>query len=148
MPIAHSTAEATWSGDLTAGGGTVRPGSGAFPELPISWSRRTQREQGATSPEELIAAAHASCFCMAFSNELAKAGHPAERIVAAARVAFETGRSDGAAITAIDLEVRARVPGIDLAAFQAAAEAARVGCPVSKALAGVEIRLQASLETG
>jgi osmotically inducible protein OsmC len=148
MPIAHSTAEATWSGDLIEGGGTVRSGSGAFPELPISWSRRTQREQGATSPEELIAAAHSSCFCMAFSNELARAGHPAERIVTAASVAFDTGRAGGAAITSIDLEVRARVPGIDGAAFQAAAEAARVGCPVSKALAGVEIRLRASVETG
>ena len=147
MPIAHSTAEATWSGDLTGGGGTVRSGSGAFPELPISWSRRTQRELGATSPEELIAAAHASCFCMAFSSELAKLGHPAERIVAAASVAFETGRADGAAITSIDLEVRARVPGMEDAAFQGAAEAARAGCPVSKALAGVEIRLRASLET-
>jgi osmotically inducible protein OsmC len=116
--------------------------------MPISWSRRTQREQGATSPEELIAAAHSSCFCMAFSNELARAGHPAERIVTAASVAFDTGRPGGAAITSIDLEVRARVPGIDGAAFQAAAEAARAGCPVSKALAGVEIRLRASLETG
>jgi osmotically inducible protein OsmC len=85
---------------------------------------------------------------MAFSNELAKSGHPAEQIVVAASVAFETGRADGAAITSIDLEVRARVPGIDDAAFQAAAEAARTGCPVSKALAGVEIRLRASLETG
>ena len=147
MPIAHSTAEATWSGDLIGGGGTVRSGSGAFPELPISWSRRTQRDLGATSPEELIAAAHASCFCMAFSGELAKLGHPAERIGAAASVAFETGRADGAAITSIDLEVRARVPGMEDAAFQGAAEAARAGCPVSKALAGVEIRLRASLET-
>jgi len=148
MPIAHSTAEATWSGDLFEGGGTVRPGSGAFAELPISWNRRTQREAGATSPEELIAAAHAGCFCMAFSNELAKAGHPAERITASASVAFETGRPDGAAIASIDLTVRARVPGIEAAAFQTAAEAARTGCPVSKALAAVEIRLQASLESG
>jgi osmotically inducible protein OsmC len=147
MPTAHSTAEASWSGDLIGGAGTVRPGSGAFAELPISWSRRTQREHGATSPEELIAAAHAGCFCMAFSNELAKAGHPAERIVASASVAFETGRADGAAITSIDLEVRALVPGIDAAAFELAAEAARAGCPVSKALAGVEIRLRAALET-
>jgi len=148
MPIAHSTAEASWSGDLTGGGGTVRPGSGAFPELPISWSRRTQREQGATSPEELIASAHAACFSMAFANELATLGHPPERVDVAASVAFETGRADGAAITGVDLVVRARVPGIEAAAFQAAAEAARTGCPVSKALAGVEIRLQASLESG
>jgi osmotically inducible protein OsmC len=148
MPTAHSTAEATWSGDLFGGGGSVRPGSGAFPELPISWSRRVQREQGATSPEELIAAAHAGCFCMALSNELAKAGHPAARILTSASVAFETGRADGAAITAVELVVRARVPGMDDPAFQAAAEGARAGCPVSKALAGVEIRLQAALESG
>jgi len=148
MPIAHSTAQATWSGDLTGGGGSVRPGSGAFPELPISWSRRTVREQGATSPEELIAAAHAGCFAMAFSNELAKLGHAPERLDVAASVAFETGRADGAAITGIDLTVRARVPGMEAAAFQAAVEAARMGCPVSKALAGVEIRVQASLESG
>ncbi len=148
MPTAHSTAEATWSGDLIGGGGSVRPGSGAFPELPISWSRRVQREQGATSPEELIAAAHAGCFSMALSNELAKAGHPAERILTSASVAFETGRADGAAITSVELVVTAVVPGMDGAAFQAAAEGARTGCPVSKALAGVEIRLQAALESG
>ena len=148
MPTAHSTAEATWSGDLFGGAGSVRPGSGAFPELPISWSRRAQREQGATSPEELIAAAHAGCFCMALSNELARAGHPAERIVASASVAFETGRADGAAITSVELVVRARVPGMDDSAFQVAAEAARAGCPVSKALTGVEIRLRAALESG
>ena len=148
MPIAHSTAAATWSGDLTAGGGTVRPGSGAFPELPISWGRRTQREPGATSPEELIATAHAACFSMAFSNELAKLGHAPERVDVSASVAFETGRADGAAITSVELVVRARVPGMDDSAFQVAAEAARAGCPVSKALAGVEIRLQAALESG
>jgi osmotically inducible protein OsmC len=147
MPIAHSTAAATWSGDLTAGGGTVRPGSGAFPELPISWGRRTQREPGATSPEELIATAHAACFSMAFSNELAKLGHAPERVDVSASVAFETGRPDGATITGIDLVATARVPGIEAAAFQAAAEAARSGCPVSKALMGVEIRLRASLES-
>jgi osmotically inducible protein OsmC len=148
MPIAHSNAEATWSGDLTGGSGSVRPGSGAFHDLPISWSRRTQRAQGGTSPEELIASAHAACFSMAFSNELAKLGHPPERVDVAASVAFETGRADGAAITAVDLVARARVPGIAAAAFDAAAEAARSGCPVSKALTGVEIRLQASLENG
>jgi osmotically inducible protein OsmC len=148
MPTTHSRAEASWSGDLTGGSGHVRPQSGAFPELPISWSRRAQREQGGTSPEELIAAAHAGCFSMALSNELARAGHPPERLEVSASVAFETGRPDGAAITQIELTVRARVPGADQASFQAAAEAARTGCPVSKALAAVDIRLQASLESG
>ncbi len=146
MPITHSTAEASWAGDLTGGSGKVRPGSGAFPELPISWGSRIQRGPGATSPEELIAAAHAGCFAMAFSNELAKAGHPPEQVEVGASVAFETGRPDGAAISLIELRVRARVPGIGAEEFARHAEAARTGCPVSKALASVEIRLQASLE--
>jgi osmotically inducible protein OsmC len=146
MPISHSRAEATWSGDLMAGSGSVRPASGAFAELPISWSRRTQRDQGGTSPEELIAAAHAACFSMAFSNELARAGHPPERVETGASVTFDTGVPGGAAITAIELTARARVPGVSDADFARCAEAARMGCPVSKALAGVEIRLQASLE--
>ncbi|MGD0833114.1 MAG: OsmC family peroxiredoxin [Candidatus Dormibacteria bacterium] len=146
MPITHSTADATWSGDLAGGAGSVRPGSGSFPALPLSWGHRAQREQGSTSPEELIAAAHAGCYSMGLANELARAGHPPARLETGARVAFETGRPDGAAIVAIELTVRGVVPGIGGDAFQAAAEAARVGCPVSKALSGVEIRLQATLE--
>jgi lipoyl-dependent peroxiredoxin len=147
MAIARSSAEAAWSGDLTRGGGSVRPGSGAFPELALSWAGRTQRQAGVTSPEELIAAAHAGCYSMALSNELAKAGHPPERVSVTAEAALETGRPDGAAITGVDLAVRARVPGIGVEAFHQAAEAAKAGCPVSKALAGVEIRLQATLES-
>ncbi len=147
MPTARSAAEATWAGDLTSGSGTVTPASGAFPQLAISWSHRTQRAQGATSPEELIAAAHAGCFSMALSNELAKAGHAAERLEVSATVVFETGRPDGAAITEVELGVRGRVPGADAQAFRQAVEAARTGCPVSKALGGVTIRVvSASLE--
>ena len=146
MPVTYSTADATWSGDVTGGVGSVRPGSGSFPELPLSWGHRAQREHGSTSPEELIAAAHAGCYCMALSGELAKAGHPPERLDASASVAFETGRPDGAATVAIEISVRGRVPGIGVADFEAAAEAAKVGCPVSKALSGVEIRLRVSLE--
>jgi osmotically inducible protein OsmC len=144
MPTAHSAAEATWSGDLTSGSGLVRPGSGAFPELAISWGHRTERTAGTTSPEELIAAAHAGCYSMALSNELAKRGHPPERLDVSAAVTFETGRPDGAAITEIELGVRARVPGIVAQAFQEAAAAAASGCPVSKALTGVTIRLGAA----
>lgn len=146
MPIAASSAEATWSGDLTGGEGTVRPGSGAFAELPVSWARRTQREVGATSPEELLAAAHAACFSMALSNELAKAEMPAEQLRTSAHVSFETGRPDGAAITQVRLEVTGRVPGADPQAFEAAARRAGSGCPVSKALS-VPIEVQATLET-
>ena len=146
MPITHSTAEASWAGDLVGGSGSVRPGSGAFPELPLSWGSRAQRGPGTTSPEELIAAAHAGCFAMALSHGLAQAGHPPERVTVAASVAFETGRPDGAAISLIELRVAARVPGIGADEFARQAEAARAGCPVSKALSGVEIRLEASLE--
>jgi osmotically inducible protein OsmC len=145
MPIAISSAEASWSGDLQGGEGTVRAGSGAFPEQPISWSRRVQREVGATSPEELLGAAHAACYSMALSNELGKAGTPAESLRTTAQVTFETGRPGGAAITGIRLEVTGRVPGIDAAAFEAAARQAGSGCPVSKALA-VPIEVSAHLE--
>ncbi len=147
MAIARSSAEATWAGDLVGGRGTVRPQSAAFPELALTWAGRTGREEGTTSPEELIAAAHAGCFSMALSNELAKAGHSAERLEVTAVVSFETGRPDGAAITTVELAVRGRVPGAGAEAFRQAAEAAKSGCPVSKALTGVEIRLRAELES-
>jgi osmotically inducible protein OsmC len=149
MPTAQSNAQANWAGDLLSGGGSVRPSSGAFAEVPISWGRRTQRDPGTTSPEELIAAAHSACFCMALSNELATAGTPPERLDASATVAFETGQPGGAVISSVELEVRGRVPGADAAAFAAAVENARTGCPVSKALKGnVEIRVNATLEPG
>jgi osmotically inducible protein OsmC len=144
--MAERRAEVTWSGDLMSGSGTIdRVDSGAFGPLDVSWPARTEDASGGkTSPEELIAAAHASCFSMAFSHALAQAGHAPERLSTSANVTFVPGTG----ITKIALAVRGRVPGIDAAAFREAAEGAKVGCPVSKALASVpEITLDAELES-
>jgi osmotically inducible protein OsmC len=108
----------------------------------VSWPSRAEEPNGKTSPEELLAAAHAACFSMAFSNGLAKAGTPPEELRTSATVTFVPGTG----ITKIALTVEGRVPGIDESAFREAAEAAKAGCPVSKALAGVgEITLEAKL---
>jgi osmotically inducible protein OsmC len=138
----ESSASATWNGDLKDGNGSVRPASGAFTELPLTWRARAESRESGTSPEELIAAAHAGCFAMALSFGLANAGHPPERLDTSARVGFQAGEG----ITGIRLSVRGRVPGVDQAAFQEAATAAKETCPVSKALAGVPITLEAALE--
>jgi lipoyl-dependent peroxiredoxin len=137
-------AEVTWQGSLMDGAGTIdRVGSGAFGPLDVTWASRAEDPAGRTSPEELIAAAHASCFSMALSHALAQAGSAPERLSTAATVTFVPGTG----ITAIALEVTGRVPGLDDAGFQEAAEGAKNGCPVSKALAGVpEITLSARFE--
>jgi osmotically inducible protein OsmC len=142
---AESTANAVWEGDLAHGGGRVAPASGAFPEQEVTWASRTRRSAGKTSPEELIAAAHAACYAMAFSNTLADGGHTPERVEVSATATFEV--EGGPRITTMDLVVRGRVPGIDESEFQEAAAAAKDGCPVSGALKGnVDIRLDATLE--
>lgn len=138
------TASVTWSGDLLSGSGTVdEVGSGAFGPLEVSWPARSEEASGGrTSPEELLAAAHASCFSMALASGLAKAGTPPERLQTSAAVTFVPGTG----ITRIELSVRGTVPGLDADGFRAAAETAKATCPVSKALAGVpEIVLDASL---
>ncbi|HET9506342.1 MAG TPA: OsmC family peroxiredoxin [Gaiellaceae bacterium] len=143
--MAERRADVTWSGDLLSGSGTIdRVGSGAFGPLEVSWPARSEDASGGTtSPEELVAAAHATCFSMAFAGGLAKAGHEPERLSTSATVTFVPGTG----ITKIALTVRGVVPGIDAAAFREAAEAAKVGCPVSQALAAVpEITLDAQLE--
>src|SRR5918999_895340 len=143
---AERRAEVTWTGDLASGSGTIeRVGSGAFGPLDVSWAARTEEQSGGkTSPEELIAAAHASCFSMALSSGLAKAGTPPERLETSATVTFVPGSG----ITKSALTVRAVVPGLDEAAFREAAAAAKVNCPVSQALAAVpEITLEAQLDT-
>jgi len=140
---AVSRADATWEGELTHGGGSVKPATGAFPEVPVSWSARTEHTAGKTSPEELIAAAHAACYCMAFSNGLSKAGHDVQRLDVSAEVEFVPGTG----ITSSTLTVNGRVRGITEAEFRQEAEAAKDGCPVSQALKGnVELRLNANLE--
>lgn len=141
--MADRTAHVTWQGTLFEGGGTIeRVGSGAFGPLDVTWASRAEDSNGRTSPEELIAAAHASCFSMALSNGLAGAGTPAERLETSATVTFVPGTG----ITKVALEVRGTVPGLDEAGFVAHAETAKANCPVSKALAAVpEISLDAAL---
>jgi lipoyl-dependent peroxiredoxin len=140
---ADRTASVTWSGSLLEGSGRIESvGSGAIGPLDVTWASRTEESGGRTSPEELIAAAHASCFSMALSHALAQAGSPPERLETSATVTFVPGTG----ITKSALTVRGTVPGIDEAAFRQAAEDAKQNCPVSKALAAVpEITLDASL---
>jgi osmotically inducible protein OsmC len=137
-------AEVTWQSDLMSGSGRIESvTSGAFGGLDVSWPARTEEPGGKTSPEELIAAAHASCFSMAFSHGLAQEGHEPEELKTSATVTFQPGEG----ITKIALEVVGRVPGMDEDGFKQAAEGAKENCPVSKALAGVpEISLNARLE--
>jgi lipoyl-dependent peroxiredoxin len=136
MADAQRTAEAVWRGSLTRGAGEVTlVSSGATPALPVTWASRTARSEGKTSPEELIAAAHASCYCMALSAILAEGGHEPERLEVSSTVTFAQTAS-GYKVAGSALEVRATVPGIAAAAFAAAAEEAKDGCPVSGALKG------------
>ncbi len=146
--MAERRAEVVWEGDLLHGSGTiVSTGSGAFGGLPVSWAARTEESGGKTSPEELIAAAHAACFSMALSHGLAQSGHAPERLETSAVCMFDKV-DDGFAITMMELTVKGRVPGIDAAAFEEAAEQAKDGCPVSGALKGnVEITVHPSLES-
>jgi lipoyl-dependent peroxiredoxin len=136
-------AEVTWNGGLMDGSGRIDSvGSGAFGPLDVTWASRAEDPAGRTSPEELIAAAHAACFSMALSLALAEAGSPPEELRTGATVTFQPGEG----ITKIALTVRGRVPGLDEDGFREAAEGAKTGCPVSQALTGVpEITLDASL---
>jgi len=140
-------AEATWQGDLITGSGqTTAVSSKAFSSLPVSWAARTEESGGKTSPEELVAAAHASCFAMAFSGGLGRAGSPPERLDVSATVTFDKV-GEGWKVVSSALTVRGRVPGMDADAFKKAAEAARDGCPISQALKGnVDLSVEATLE--
>ena len=141
---AESSATTVWEGDLAHGSGVTTPSSGAFDPLAVTWASRTARRAGETSPEELLAAAHASCYCMQLSHELAGAGTPPERLEATATVAFVPGEG----VTSSHIVVSGRVPEIDQAAFEAAADSAGEGCPISGALKGnVQITVDATLET-
>ena len=141
--MATKQARVSWKGDLENGTGTIEQvGSGAVGPLPVSWAARTGDEGGMTSPEELIAAAHASCFSMAFSARLAKAGTPADRLEVSARVTFVPGTG----ITTSELDVTGVVPGISEEDFVSLAEDAKENCPVSSALKGnVEMNVTARL---
>jgi osmotically inducible protein OsmC len=143
--MADRSAQATWTGDLMNGSGEIHEvPSGAFGPLQVSWAARTEEPGGKTSPEELIAAAHASCFAMQFSSLLAKAGSPPEQLDTSATVTFVPGTG----ITKSALTVVGKVPGMDEAAFQAVAEEAKETCPVSNALKNnVELTLDARLQS-
>lgn len=140
--MAVRNASAVWSGGLQDGAGTVRLGSGAF-EGRYSFSSRFEEGTG-TNPEELIGAAHAGCFSMALAAGLGRAGFAPKRVATSARVHLTKGEA-GFSISRIELACEAEVPGIDDAAFQEQAQAAKAGCPVSRALAAIEIRLEAKL---
>ena len=130
-------ASTVWQGSLMEGSGKTTFASSGLGTYDVSWPARSEEPNGKTSPEELLAAAHASCYCMALSNGLAKAGTPPTKLEATAEVDFQPGQG----ITAIRLHVKGNVPGLDAAGFKAAAETAKDGCPVSKALAAVPITL-------
>lgn len=140
-------AEARWTGDLLTGRGTVSATSSAtFTDLPVSWAARTEAPEGKTSPEELIAAAHAACFEMALSGALARRGTPPEHLDVSAAVTFDKTDA-GWRVVSSALTVHGRVPGIDADGFRAAAEETRDGCPVSQALKGnVALSVEATLE--
>lgn len=137
------SAHTVWNGDLFNGKGDVTLDSSGLGTYDVTWKARAEESGGKTSPEELIAAAHSACFSMAFSNALAGAGKTAERITTDAKVSFVPGTG----ITGSHLTVSAVVPGITAEQFLDLAENAKAGCPVSQALAGVEITLDASLES-
>jgi osmotically inducible protein OsmC len=139
-------ARATWSGNLAEGAGTVGAAtSGAFADLGTTWKARTEESGGLTSPEELLAAAHASCFSMAFSNELSKAGFVPERVDVTASVFAK--RLTAWTVISSTLDVTARVPGIGEAQFQEIANGAKDNCPISRAIKGnVELAVNATLE--
>jgi lipoyl-dependent peroxiredoxin len=147
MLKAERRADVVWEGDLLHGSGTiVSVGSGALGALPVTWASRTERSDGKTSPEELMAAAHAACYAMAFSHTLAQAGTPAERLSVSATCTFEQVEG-GFKISTMDLDVRGKVPGLDEAGFEKVAQQAEQGCPVSNALRNnVQIRVNAHLE--
>ncbi|MFI1830789.1 OsmC family protein [Streptomyces sp. NPDC020412] len=135
------TAHTVWQGELLTGSGEVTFDSSGIGTQPVSWPSRAEQANGKTSPEELIAAAHSSCFSMALSHGLTGAGTPPTRLETKADVTFQPGEG----ITGIHLSVRGEVPGIDEAAFIAAAEGAKKNCPVSQALTGTTITLSAEL---
>jgi osmotically inducible protein OsmC len=144
MATAERRADVVWRGDLFKGSGTFDlASSGAAQDLPVTWASRTEHHDGKTSPEELITAAHASCYAMALSNVLAQMGNEPEELNISAVCTFDV---DQVKVTKMVLDVRGRVPGLDAEGFQNAAEQADQGCPVSNALRGnVDIQLNASL---
>ncbi|MFC9917906.1 OsmC family peroxiredoxin [Agromyces binzhouensis] len=137
------TSESTtvWTGSLFEGSGTTRLDSSKVAEFPVNWKARAEGEAGTTNPEELLGAAHSACFSMALSNILTEAGHTPESIQTTAAVTFQPGEG----VTGSHLLVSARVPGLGEAEFEAFAEDAKVNCPISQALTGIPITIEAEL---
>ncbi|HLJ34017.1 MAG TPA: OsmC family peroxiredoxin [Ktedonobacteraceae bacterium] len=146
MPQAERRAQVIWEGNLMQGHGTIaQTSSGALTNLPVTWASRTEQPGGKTSPEELIAAAHAECYAMGLAHGLATSGTPAEKLDVEAVCTLELSAS-GPKIRSMDLTVRGSVPGLDEAAFDKAAQVAEQNCPVSNALRNnVDIRVHAQL---
>jgi osmotically inducible protein OsmC len=141
MRLAERTATSVWKGNLTEGSGLVNVASGALPEFPVTWAARTERSDGKTSPEELIAAAHASCFSMAVSNKLAKDGNTPEAMRVESTVMLDRV-NEKVTPTTVEVKVSGRVPGIDREAFEQVVREAGLDCPVSRALRGsMDIRI-------
>jgi osmotically inducible protein OsmC len=146
--MAESRASAVWVGNLADGSGEVSAASGLFTGAPVTWAARTSRPDPKTSPEELIAAAHAACYAMAFSHALAEAGSPAKRVSVNAVCHFTPVEGGGFAVSRMELDVHGSVPGLDQQAFARLADEGDQGCPVSNALRGnVEIAISATLDT-
>jgi osmotically inducible protein OsmC len=147
MATADRRAEADWQGALTSGAGEVQLVSSATGTFPVTWASRVEQPDGRTSPEELLAAAHASCFAMAFSAALGRGETPPERLHVTAVVSLTPKEGGGFKVTDSRLEVSGVVPGLDQAGFQAAAEKAEQGCPISNAIRNnVNITVAATLE--
>lgn len=146
---ATRSAVAVWQGNLVDGSGEVSSATSShLKNLPVSWSSRTEDPEGRTSPEELLAAAHAACFNMALSGKLAAAGYTADRLETRADVTFSKG-DDGWRVASSRLTIKGSVPGIDDSGFNELANAAKDGCPISQALRGnVELSVEAALESG
>jgi lipoyl-dependent peroxiredoxin len=143
MATAERTATTNWEGDLAHGNGVLSFASGAASDLPVTWASRTARSEGKTSPEELVAAAHAACFAMALSHGLTEAGHRPDSLAVSATVTLDV---DTVKVTSSAISVEGRVPGIEEAQFEEIADATGAGCPIGSALQGnVDITVDAKL---
>jgi lipoyl-dependent peroxiredoxin len=148
MAMADRQAHALWEGSLTGGKGDVELASSGAGRFPVTWASRVERPDGLTSPEELLAASHAACYAMAFSNTLTKGGNPPEQLHVTATVSLEPKEGGGVGVTRSALEVTGVVPGLDQQAFQATAEQAEQGCPISNALRNnLQITVTATLKS-
>ncbi len=147
MPMAERRAETIWEGNLTEGRGQLTSGTGVLRDQRVTWAARTEDPAGMTSPEELLASAHASCYAMALSATLGRRGTPPERLHVTAVAALDRKEGGGVKVSTMDLHVRGRVPGLDQAGFEEAAREGEQGCPISNAIRNnVDIRLRAELE--